>query len=403
MGTDVTRLDRDASRALEGLLSGDDSVAGARPFIAGSWQRSQELGVDPDDQLPPIRFGEAELEDLREGTTLASVLPVLRHHLGGMLAADARHVLVVADAEANVLWLEGHPRVRRAAEDIHFVEGVMWSERGAGTNAIGTAAALERPVQVVGGEHFVRNQRSWWCSAAPIRHPGTGALLGVVDLSGSPLETAHPLSLALVATAARLAEQTLGHALVLQRERLRTRYLERLAASSSSRTPSALVAADGRVLAARPPGWLSGVVASPREGMVVLPDGTQAVAEALEGGAYVLWRVGDGVESAPTRLRLHGHGATLRDRSVALTPRQRQLLALLALSPEGLTGTELALALYGESGKPVSARAEVFRLRALLGRVVASKPYRLLVPVEAPPDELAGYAAGEGSPAALHA
>jgi hypothetical protein len=47
---------------------------------------------------------------------------------------------------------------------------------------------------------------------------------------------------------------------------------------------------------------------------------------------------------------------------------------LLALHREGLTGEELTLALYGERGNPISTRAEMSRLRRLLGPALAGKP-----------------------------
>ena len=42
----------------------------------------------------------------------------------------------------------------RAADSMNFAEGSLWSEPGAGTNAIGTALAVDHAVQVFGPEHF---------------------------------------------------------------------------------------------------------------------------------------------------------------------------------------------------------------------------------------------------------
>jgi hypothetical protein len=52
---------------------------------------------------------------------------------------------------------------------------------------------------------------------------------------------------------------------------------------------------------------------------------------------------------------------------------------LLALAPEGLGAERLALELYGEFGKPMTARAELSRLRRALPAAVAANPYRLTV------------------------
>ena len=51
---------------------------------------------------------------------------------------------------------------------------------------------------------------------------------------------------------------------------------------------------------------------------------------------------------------------------------------MLALHPDGLTGEQLTLELYGDEGKAVSTRAQMSKLRRLLGPLLAARPYRLL-------------------------
>lgn len=82
-------------------------------------------------------------------------------------------------------------------------------------------------------------------------------------------------------------------------------------------------------------------------------------------------------------LRLLGTaGAWLNGRPLRITPRQTEILALLALSPGGLRLRELHARLYGD--RPVSLdtlKAELSRLRAVLGGRLASRPYRIDLPV----------------------
>ncbi|MGW6687255.1 GAF domain-containing protein [Streptomyces sp. NPDC054961] len=70
---------------------------------------------------------------------------------------------------------------------------------------------------------------------------------------------------------------------------------------------------------------------------------------------------------------------------VRLGRRHSEIMALLAHHPEGLSGDELAIALYeDESVSPVTLRAEMSRLRHLLGsRAPLSRPYRTAAPLEA--------------------
>lgn len=72
-------------------------------------------------------------------------------------------------------------------------------------------------------------------------------------------------------------------------------------------------------------------------------------------------------------------------REVRLGRRHSEIMALLAHHPEGLSGEELAIALYeDESVSPVTLRAEMSRLRGLLGpRAPLSRPYRTAGPLEA--------------------
>ncbi|CAL9272652.1 hypothetical protein SUDANB5_01099 [Streptomyces sp. SudanB5_2050] len=75
---------------------------------------------------------------------------------------------------------------------------------------------------------------------------------------------------------------------------------------------------------------------------------------------------------------------TLEGRRVRLSRRHSEIVVLLAHHPEGLTGDELLCALYeDEAVPPVTLRAELARLRAVLGPArLASRPYRLTMPVE---------------------
>jgi DNA-binding winged helix-turn-helix (wHTH) protein len=75
---------------------------------------------------------------------------------------------------------------------------------------------------------------------------------------------------------------------------------------------------------------------------------------------------------------------TVAGRRTRLSRRHSEIVLLLSRHPEGLTGDELLCALYAdESVTPVTLRAELARLRRLLGPgVLASRPYRLTAAVE---------------------
>lgn len=66
------------------------------------------------------------------------------------------------------------------------------------------------------------------------------------------------------------------------------------------------------------------------------------------------------------------------DRTMVLGPRHSEILTVLAAYPTGLSGDELALQLYPHDVTTSTLRAEMNRLRSLVGEeVVLSRPYRL--------------------------
>ncbi len=85
---------------------------------------------------------------------------------------------------------------------------------------------------------------------------------------------------------------------------------------------------------------------------------------------------------APLQLNLLGEPHLIRaGAGTALTPRQSELLALLAANPGGLSGEQLLLLVYGDEGRLGTLKANLSRLRSLVR--IASKPYRIDEPFEA--------------------
>jgi signal transduction histidine kinase len=213
---------------------------------------------------------------------------LMRRWLGPL--ADASDQLIVCSGpDGMLLWLDGDARIRsRAADEMNFVEGAVWSEARAGTNAIGTALATDHPLQVHAAEHFSAIVHGWTCAAAPIHDPEDGRLLGIIDLTGRAPDS-DPRSVGAVLAAARAIEADLRVDMQGRDARLRVQYLERM---TSSREKLALVGRSGRVIADHPGGLLraASVDVPPGGGVVTLADGRTAVAEPLPREAAYLVR-----------------------------------------------------------------------------------------------------------------
>lgn len=291
-----------------------------RAQVAESWRRSAAAGVEADTVGAPITLPDDALRDYREAHPLSRVFPVLDDVLG-QAARDCDAIMAVSDATGQLLWVSGHPTVLRRAESIGFVEGANWDERIAGTSAPGMALNLDQPVSVSRSEHFRRSVQKWSCAATPIHDPTSGALLGVLDITGGD-DIVVPQTMAMVRAAARMAEAELARHLLSRR------------GAEAQRTTS----------------------------------GMSIALEAL-GRHESLLTIDDG----------RAHRSTLR-----LTPRHSEILLLLASAPRGLSGDELAVLLYAEDNSASTLRAELNRLRSLLGDdLLASRPYRLVAEVTA--------------------
>jgi hypothetical protein len=384
--------------AWERFLGKDDEPEDlVRGPIADSWRRSLEAGVDwTGHRLAPVVTDEAQAHELYEEHPLGRHSGMI-HACMSAMADEMGYLIVISDATGVLLSIEGSGIVRRrAAEQMNFVEGVLWSEPGAGTNAIGTAIAADHAVQVFGPEHFNEPVQRWTCSAAPIHDPDTGELLGIIDLTGD-YSTVHPHSLAVATATAQAVEATLRLELQEVDARLRERYGDRVRPEPSGKISRALVVPSGRPITALPADWTepghdARLAVPPGGGELVLPSGRHAVAEpagpALE--VFIVHAVDhQRHRAAPAppllklgllgrdraRLEIHGGEAELR-------PRLAEILALLCAKPNGYTADALCADLHGDGGSPGSVRVEVSRLRKLLGPWIDTERYRLTCDVE---------------------
>ncbi|WP_347354419.1 GAF domain-containing protein [Intrasporangium sp.] len=353
-----------------------------RDLVVRSWERTRALGVDPEQGQAPEPLALAEVERRRQASGLGPVVDVLRTALmAGM--ADTQQVMIVTDPDAVVLWREAANPVRHRADRLGFTIGARWSERSVGTNAIGTALADDAPVQLFAAEHFVKSHHAWTCAASPVRDPRTGVVLGIVNVSG-PAATFHPMTMALVSTAARLAESTLWCA-----------HEQRLGALRQVAAPI-LARIDGPGLVIDDHGWVAAVsglppcerVAAPAPGEPVAVHGLGACWPEPVPGGWLL-RAGHGASRSAVTLRLVRAGPQMRLHVTtagpqgelcweqAISPRHVDIVTALGRHPDGLDAAGLAGVLYGDPTRVVTVRAEMARLRRVLGGLMLARPYRL--------------------------
>lgn len=187
--------------ARQSFLGSGALPSGVRETIADSWLRSSRSGLDPD--LSPRESSDEVASDPRLLSCIDTVLSAACAQFPGepismLFAAPAGQVLRRYCTETSL---------RRRLERVNLVPGFDYGEDSTGTNGIGTALELAVPTLVIGEEHFAEKLIGFGCAGAPVRHPITRSLLGVVDLT-TTAEVANPLLLGLAKTlAARIEEE----------------------------------------------------------------------------------------------------------------------------------------------------------------------------------------------------
>lgn len=375
-GADLPMHARDLIRMHEAVIGGGRPRVRPRPLVSRSWSRMLSLGLAADGVNTRDSVPLDEVTRRRRASPLRLVVEDLGQVVGAT-ADTANMLLVVTDADGIILWRVGSPAVRRRADTLGFTEGAVWTETRVGTNAIGTALAEAAPVELLAGEHFEQGQHPWYCTASPVHDPRTGELLGVIDVSG-PALTLHPAIGALVETGRRLVESELWRHHQQGLDRLR-RTAEPVVTGVGG--PVLLVDDDGWV--AHSAGVASGArIAAPSEGQILAVPGLGAcLPERLAEG----WLVRPADTARQVRLELElGHAPMLRMASGdvgwvrTVTPRHAEILVHLNTAGlSGLSAEALSRALYGDAEHLVTVRAEVSRLRRLLGAIVDTRPYRL--------------------------
>ena len=326
------------------VFPADLQLPGLSSLIQESWRRSAQLHANPDNPEAPLAMDSEELEEYRRQHPLAAIMPVI-HKLLVLPSHDSGMLVAVGDEVGRLLWVEGDVEMRRRAEGMMFVPGADWSEATVGTSAPGTALALGRGIQISGAEHYKRSVHPWSCTAVPFHDPDSGAVLGVVDITGTESAVApHTLSLVEATVAAAQAH-------------LRVERLQLAVAKQSS--------------------------PARRRGAATSGTGGSAAASGTGGSTGSLYR---------NSLQLLGRDQALlsiEGRTVALSARHSEILALLSTHPEGLNAEELCVLLYPGDASTMTLRAEMVRLRKVLQQlnpaaVPESRPYRL--PLDLVPD-----------------
>jgi transcriptional regulator of acetoin/glycerol metabolism len=194
----VQREDDALARARTSFLTDETLQAGVvrRPILA-SWHRSRLWQVRPDQ----LDLG-LEPETDRDTLLTRAAEPVLRE-IADLFATEPVSVILCDAAGVVLSRRTGDTGLEQYLDRVWLAPGFSYAEQTVGTNGIGTALEARGPAQVFGHEHYAERLERLACAGAPIRHPVSGKVLGIVDLTCWQRD-AGPL---LVATAGTLTQR----------------------------------------------------------------------------------------------------------------------------------------------------------------------------------------------------
>lgn len=170
-----------------------------RPEIFEAWKRSRSFMVDPYHSKTTILPPEDLAERIKENEFLIEITRPYMEKLYSVVKGSGFYLLL-ADKDGYILDLIGDPEiVERGRKYSRLVVGANRSEQYAGANAIGTGLVLKRPLQMWGGEHYVKPHKDYSCSSAPILSDD-GTMLGCLNITGRA-DATHPHTLGMIMSA----------------------------------------------------------------------------------------------------------------------------------------------------------------------------------------------------------
>ncbi|AEF40598.1 sigma-54-dependent Fis family transcriptional regulator [Hoyosella subflava] len=205
---------KDVQVARERFLADDELDRTVRAAISTSWRRSKALSV-PADRLDLVFVREPKLDS----PLMRAAGPVLQQLADGLAEEPVSVILTSADGVV-LNRITASRRLDSALDNVHLAPGYSYAEEYIGTNGIGTAIETRQPTLVVGAEHYADCLGHLACAGVPIIHPISGALAGVLDLTGW-VDDGGPL----LATLARSATNQIEGRLLAQASAAETELL----------------------------------------------------------------------------------------------------------------------------------------------------------------------------------
>lgn len=196
------------------VLRGEKTEPGiVRDFILRSWERSAQSGVSVDSTECAV-IDPGLLKHIREhNRALIQCTTEIFQHMFSDIKPFASNMAL---SNADGIIIASFVPQEETAPMPEITLGALSRENIIGTNGIGTCLAENRPIEIIGMEHFRRLGENWSCSAAPILDEQKN-LLAVLNV-GQHREHYHAHTFGMVKAAAYAISEQMRLRAMLRRQ-----------------------------------------------------------------------------------------------------------------------------------------------------------------------------------------
>lgn len=190
--------------------------------VKDSWDRSYNYAVSPHLKKNHFLLSEEELKKKRENSKhlIEIALPTMQSLYE--FVKESGFIVVLSDADCVMLLIMGDQEGLNFARRGNVIEGSIWKEELIGTNAICLAIIENKPIQILGYEHFGIYGYNATCSSAPIHGPDFN-IIGVLNITG-PFDKVHYHTLGMVVAGVDAIEKQMALKKTLEENILAHKY-----------------------------------------------------------------------------------------------------------------------------------------------------------------------------------
>lgn len=170
-----------------------------RNEILESWKRAKDTNINPRDiNYKNLSFDELNMK-INKNIELINIVHPHLERIYSIVKGSGSYILL-CDSDGYVIDFKGDPDIIERGGTTKLGLGSVRNEKSVGTNGIGTALYLERPVQIWGEEHYAEKHKGYTCSGAPF-FDANDNLCGCINVTVLT-ENAHPHTLGMALCAA---------------------------------------------------------------------------------------------------------------------------------------------------------------------------------------------------------